>query len=369
MTLTLLHPSLTTLKGFADAELVASRHSRIAAHLADCDRCRRQAARLRTLRDRLRGMPAPEPSDELLGRILTNRVAGARIILPASDESPSLGRRPMSWVAAGIAAAAAVMLLWPRSGGDGEPVFGLFDGTPLLPATLQAQQISDTAARARYPVLGTVDGGRIKSGRWTYAGRMITDGIDTSAQGISVFGVEPGELGGQAVWIVTTTTTGRFTRGALGDSLFLERGSLRIRRRVMYYAGGHANALSYPDSLSRALSWRWADVGWHGTLHRLLFQLTPLNRSWRGSAYVPLPVDRDHWKIFPLDQQVVGEERVRVPAGTFDCWKVATKLRRTEATVWIEKTDQWVVKLAQRAGRDAVWERVLTAYAPTPPAP
>ncbi|PYO43902.1 MAG: hypothetical protein DMD29_01400 [Gemmatimonadetes bacterium] len=369
MKLTLLHPSLKTLKGFADAELAERRRPRIAAHLADCDRCRRQVAGLRTMRDRLRGLRVPEPSEELFARIEASRAEGRRVILPGAEPQSPPNRRALTLVGAGLAAAAAVVLLWPRSGTDGQPMFELFDGTPLMPAILQAQQISDTAARARFPLLGAVDGSRVRIGGWTYAGRMITDGIDTSAQGVRMFSVVRGERNGHEVWIVTTSTTGRYTRGAMGDSLFLEQGSLRLTRRVMYYTGGHARARDYPDSLQQPLSWRQADVGWHGTLHKLLFQLTPLSRSWHGSAYVALPVDRDRWRIFPLDQQVVGEERVRVPAGTFDCWKVDTKLRRTEATLWIAKSGQWVVKLAQHMGSDAVWEQVLTAYTVTPPAP
>ena len=368
MMLTLLHPSLDALKRFADAELGERRRARVAAHLADCGRCREQVAALRALRERLRALPVPEASDDLLARIEASRSAGARVILPDTEETrPSRGR-PLTWVAAGLAAAAATILLWPRSGTDGEASFG-FDGTPLLPATLQAQEISDTAARARFPLLDAVDASRVRAGRWTYAGRMITDGIDTSAQGTVVFDVDRSVSNGSPVWIVSTTRVGRYTRGALGDSLFIEVGSLRLIRRVMYYTGGHANTRAYPDSVRRALSWRQADVGWHGTLHRLLFQLTPLNGSWRGSVYVALPVDRDRWRIFPLDQRVTGEERVSVPAGTFECWKVDTKLRRTEATLWIDKVSQAVVKLAQRMGSDAVWEQVLTASTTTPPAP
>ena len=368
MKLTWLHPSLNTLKCFADVELDEGRRARVAVHLADCGRCRERVAALRDLRDQLQALPVPEPPDDLLARIEASRAAGARVILPGPEVTPRLRRRWLTWAAAG-AVAATVVLLWPRSSNDGEPSFGLFDGTPLLPATLQAQQVSDTAARARFPVLGAVDAARVRVGRWTYAGQMISDGIDTSAQGVSAFAVDRGELRGQHVWIITTTTTGRYTRGAMGDSLFLEEVSLRPRRRVMYYTGGHANERYYPDSLSQPLSWRQADAGWHGTLYRLLFQLTPLTRSWRGSAYVALPVDRDRWKLFPLDQQVVGEERVTVAAGTFDCWKVDTKLRRTEATLWVAKSGQWVVKMAQHMGSDAVWERVLTGYTLTPPAP
>ena len=365
MNVTLLHPSWGTLLGYTDDAPLGARRARVAAHLARCTRCQGRVAGLRALREGLRGLPVPEPSPDLLGRIQASRASGARVILPVSQSWSRRG--PLPWVAAALAAAAAAILLWPNPGADGEPTLGLFDGTPLLPATLQAQQISDTAARARYPLLGAVDGGRVRSGRWTYEGRMIEEGIDTTSQGVRAFSVAPAERDGRPVWIVATTTTGRYTRGAMGDSLFLEQGSLRLVRRVMYYTGGHAHARDYPDSVRHALSWRQADMGWHGTLHRLLFQLTPLTRSWRGSAYVALPVDRDRWKIFPLDQHVVGEERVRVPAGTFDCWKVFTKLRGTEATLWIEKRGQWVVKLSQRGGEDAVWEQVLTAYTVTSP--
>ena len=198
---------------------------------------------------------------------------------------------------------------------------------------------------------------------------MIEEGLDTTSQGVRVFSVAQAELDRRPVWIVTTTTTGRYTRGPRGDSLFLEQGSLRLLRQVWYYAGGHANSRDFPDSVRYSLSWRQADMGWHGTLHRLLFQLTPLAANWKGSAYVALPVARDRWKLFPLDQHVVGEERVHVPAGTFDCWKVDTKLRGTEATLWIEKRGQWVVKLSQRGGEDAVWEQVLTTHTNSPTAP
>ena len=367
MNVTLLHPSWRTLQGYLDDTQPDARRAWVAAHLAQCTRCRTRVAELRALREGLRGLPTPEPSEGILARIQASRASGARVILPAPASPSRLRRAPLKWVVAAVAAVAAVILLWPKTRGEGESSFDLFGGTLLLPAGLQAQQISDTAARARYPLLGAVDGTRIRSGQWTYDGRLIEDGfVDSTSQGLRVVSVAQAEQNGRPVWIVTTSTTGRYTRGAMGDSLFLEQSTLRLMRRVMYYTGGHANSRDYPDSARYAISWQWADVGWHGTLYRLLFQLTPLTRKWRGSVYLALPVDRDRWKVFPLDQQVVGEEVVRVPAGTFDCWKVLTKLRRTEATIWIEKRGQWVVKVQQRGGEDAVWEQVLSAYTSSP---
>lgn len=317
----------------------------------------------RALSAELRALPVPNPSPGLLARIEASRVGGVRPMLTPPERSTRSPRRTLTWVGAGLAAAIVTVLLWPKTGEDGQATFGLFDGTPFVPAILQAQQVSDTAARARYALLGGVEVGRIRAGQWSYEGRLIVDGIDTTSQGMRVFSVAQVELSGRPVWSVATTTTGRYAR-AKGDSLFLEQGSLQFMRRVMYYSGEHATAQDYPDGARKALSWRNADAGWHGTLHRLLFQLTPVTRDWRGSAYVALPVDRDRWRLFPLDQRVVGEELVRVPAGTFDCWKVVTTLRGTTATVWIDKRGQSIVKLSQRGGEDAVWEQVLSRVRP-----
>lgn len=317
----------------------------------------------RALSAELRALPAPNPSPGLLARIEASRAGGVRPMVLPPERSTRSPRHTLTWVGVGLAAAIVAVLLWPNTGEDGQATFGLFDGTPFVPAPLGAQQRSDTAAKAKYPLLGTVDITRVRAGQWTYDGRMITDGIDTSSQGMRVFSMAQAEQHGRPVWIATTTVTGPFTRGAMGDSLFFEPGSLRLMRRVVYYTGGHANAQDFPDSLGSSLSWHQSNASWHGTLHRLLFQLTPVTRDWRGSAYVALPVDRDRWRIFPIDQRVVGDELVRVPAGTFDCWKVVTTLRTTTTTIWIEKQGHWIVKLSQRGG-DAVWEQVLSRVRP-----
>jgi hypothetical protein len=75
----------------------------------------------------------------------------------------------------------------------------------------------------------------------------------------------------------------------MGDSLFLEQGSLRLVRRVMYYTGGHAHAQDYPDSVRHALSWRQADGvgtgahGVHGYLPCTLTTTRCLRRPFHSS--------------------------------------------------------------------------------------
>jgi hypothetical protein len=42
---------------------------------------------------------------------------------------------------------------------------------------------------------------------------------------------------------------------------------------------------------------------------------------------------------FPARLRVLAEERVTVPAGTFDCWKVAVEASAGMQTYWVRKAD------------------------------
>ena len=65
----------------------------------------------------LRALPAPEPPDELLSRILASRAAGVRVVL--LGERPTVSRRVALLL---IAAAAAVVLMMSTRGGGPRPV-------------------------------------------------------------------------------------------------------------------------------------------------------------------------------------------------------------------------------------------------------
>jgi hypothetical protein len=77
--------------------------------------------------------------------------------------------------------------------------------------------------------------------------------------------------------------------------------------------------------------------------------------------------------------RVLGEERVRVPAGAFDCWKVEViggpriYPRQTFAshTMWVAKDEGWVVKrvetVAHHPGRGTTdFLRELTSVSARP---
>jgi hypothetical protein len=48
--------------------------------------------------------------------------------------------------------------------------------------------------------------------------------------------------------------------------------------------------------------------------------------------------------LLPARLSVIGEDRVRVPAGTFDCWVVSVRADQARGMYWITKQDPIVVR-------------------------
>jgi hypothetical protein len=70
---------------------------------------------------------------------------------------------------------------------------------------------------------------------------------------------------------------------------------------------------------------------------------------------------------YALNMKVDGEERLTVPAGTFDASRIGVEGRRGVMTVWVSRDSNWIVKIAIPSGSDAVWEEALVST--TPPTP
>jgi len=316
------------------------------------------------LRTALQELPTPEAGPELRERILVARAAGHRVALPAPD--PERRRSTLRYTASIAAAAALAALLFARSAGPGDSGGGVAEflaGVPLWPRTAFAQAVTDTTARAKYPLLDKVTG-RFARGRWVYDARLIVDGIDTTSQGIRTLTTAPGRDPGTIV--LTTDQTHRYAR-PMGDSLVVDEARMRILRRTFYYQSRRNTHDVARDTIPHFVTWRNVDVGWHGTLYRALLQATPLSEGWRGSVYLQRGIGKDRWVVSPLDLRVTGQETVTTPAGRFRCWIVEARFSGRRALVWVSQAPQWVVRLDQLQGNDAVWQQVLVSA--TPPTP
>lgn len=67
----------------------------------------------------------------------------------------------------------------------------------------------------------------------------------------------------------------------------------------------------------------------------------PLGAGWTTSASLYVKVSTYDWRFIPIRLEVSGEERVTVPAGTFDCWIVTAQgagdTRRVEDRYWVSR--------------------------------
>ena len=80
-----------------------------------------------------------------------------------------------------------------------------------------------------------------------------------------------------------------------------------------------------------------------GAMLETVLRLLPLQTAWEDS--MPLfSGGVGSQLVLPTRIAVIGEDRVRVPAGTFDCWVVAVHADQTKGLYWVTKSDPIVVR-------------------------
>jgi hypothetical protein len=79
----------------------------------------------------------------------------------------------------------------------------------------------------------------------------------------------------------------------------------------------------------------------------LLFTAVPLHRSWSGSVSLVRWGVADDDVVSRVALRVIGEERVTVPAGTFDCWRLTVTTDGRTLSHWVRKSDGLGVKVSE----------------------
>ncbi len=352
---------------------------------------------LDSVRAALREQPAPEPSRDLLPRILSSRAAGVRLTLPTA-----IARSAARWRLGALLVAAATLLFWV---GTRSPVSregrGAFDrdlllGMPFAPLEAIGQEALARVMQPRYPLITALDAGRVHAGKWTYQLQWTTDGAFTSPQGNRTLTIGQGRFDGKPSWIMTETRDLKGATSGAGDTVFVDPGSLRPLRHARSWKQGRSFFVQefLHDSVSERLHVAGPPsernfsgnaalpglkvsplvVSWSPYWLNALVQALPLERRWRGSVYSVNWISMaDRFPAFtPLDLRVTGAERVRVPAGSFDCWKLDVREGPDKFLVWVSKEERWVVMTRHTWSDEAgEWrdEALLAAVAPTPPAP
>ena len=342
-----------------------------------------------TWKDELRKLPAPEAPDDLLACILASRAAGVRVVLP--EATTATGQvRYVRYVAA-IAVLVgfgwlALSTVKPSPVRQAGPSMWSLDGMPLFPVTVLGQEQLVRDVRPRYALITATVPSDVRAGRWTYEARWITDDVFASPQGQRTITRTAASRDGKPVWLMTEST--------IPDTVLVDQASLRplryvrpMRRHLLIQEFGRDSVVERFDGGAPPNERHFLGsapvpgpagspllVAWSPYSIDALVQALPLSRGWRGSVYsINWLVYSDRVPAFtPLDLRVTGVDRITVPAGTFDCWKVEVTDGADKSIVWVSKDRRWVV-MRQRTWSDesGEWriEARLAAVDTTPPAP
>ena len=84
-----------------------------------------------------------------------------------------------------------------------------------------------------------------------------------------------------------------------------------------------------------------------------LLMAAPLHARWSGTVSMLRWAVADDDLLTRVSLRVTGEERVTVPAGTFDCWRLTVYADGRPLVHWVRKSDGLAVKTSE-PGRELV---------------
>ena len=154
------------------------------------------------------------------------------------------------------------------------------------------------------------------------------------------------------VWLVTETAS--MPMGSMSDSSTVSKGTLLLQRRVIHQGPASVEVQFADNKASGTMSMNGQTRPISADLGGVLFG----DGAGANDAVAALPLAEGYTTTYrnfdimaqqvkPRVLKVEGSEKVTVPAGTFDAWKVvitpAEGIGET-TTVWVNKTDRRVVK-------------------------
>ena len=312
----------------------------------------------------LRSLSTPDASEALLQRILASREAGSRIILPLATQARRKGARRLivGAVAAAILLIAVPVVRQARSRPDHIASVSSFLG-PAVSA-----QRADGVALMLPPVRITRPNA-IRPLLLEFARRVRDSSGKLNFERGLTLAVVPEDLNGTPAWRVTSVNpvqTGPQRRISV-ETLYVARADLRLLRRAVHvtpYSRFQRISVQQQfqgDSVTGRMTTDGPSIGVGRAIARVLparsepymtdamaplfFMSVPLSEGWTGSASLLGWAVRPEDVFRPIELRVEGEERVIVPAGEFDCWRLSIQFDGNKISYWVRKSDGLGVRL------------------------
>jgi hypothetical protein len=335
------------------------------------------------IRPELRAMTTPEPSPELLERILASRTAQVRVILP----DPTTSRSRVSRRAIVIAAIAAAVLLVvvpsirrPPAIGDDVIASSVFFAREAYASPLNGAErtglspVALARPQAIHP-LALEFSRRVRDA----TGQLVTESADSLTVALA-------DVNGTPAWQITSRV-----REVVGtqrrvetETLYVARADLRMLERAVHvspysrFERINIQQRFHGDSVTGRMTTDGPSIGAGRAIARVLgperapyltdafapiaLMSAPISSTWSGSAALLgwAVVPRD--VFVPIELRVEGEERLTVPAGTFDCWRISIRIGGGEISYWVRRSDGLGVRVLDERDRatKGTRETVLT---------
>ncbi|MDB4876251.1 MAG: hypothetical protein JWM41_2697 [Gemmatimonadetes bacterium] len=175
----------------------------------------------------------------------------------------------------------------------------------------------------------------------------------TTIVGTRTVTVSQAMYAGSPVWLLLETRSGNGVNAV--DSLFADLASLRpihwsatqgdARVAAEFRADTAFGGVSSPVGRRSMIINVPSGSLISGAMLETVLRLDPLHTAWEDST-TTLSVSLGSNAVLPTRIAVIGEDRVRVPAGTFDCWVVAVHADPARGLYWVTKSDPIVVRSA-----------------------
>ena len=323
------------------------------------------------IRPELCALGTPEPSEALLQRILASRAAGARIILP---EAPGPPRPAARRLVAGAIAAVLLLLAVPvlrRASSNPREVTSI---ASFLGSTAFAETRQGSDAPELPPILLTRPGG-LRPLALELVRRVRDSSGKPTGELTASLSVAADQLEGVPVWRVVSVAHDSTVvpQRVLTESLYVARADLRLLRRAVHvspyrrFERINIRQQFRGDSVTGRMTTDGPSIGEGRPIARelpsrfgpyvseamapLFLMPTPLSAGWTGSASLLgwAVIPRDFF--VPLQLRVETEERLRVPAGEFDCWRLSLQFSGRRLTYWARKSDGLGVRIYEETSR------------------
>lgn len=200
----------------------------------------------------------------------------------------------------------------------------------------------------------SINASALRPSQFVYETTLERD-ASTTRLGTRTVSVSPASYAGTPAWLLAETRVPESGPPAI-DSLFTDLSSLRplhwsamigpARLAVEFRGDTAYGGTSGPPGRRSLVVGLPSGTVVSAAMLETELRLLPLQTAWEDSTST-LFITLGSTMVLPTRVAVIGEDRVRVPAGQFDCWVVSVRAAdATRGLYWVAKSDPIVVRSA-----------------------